>query len=557
MEPGVLDWIVSFIQQGGTPAEVIELLSSNFRGLCGMCGLVADWLEQANVPTGQLHQLAERYFVSRMLSDFDPRKADTVFNVHSSSAPQWLDSMINEPGTRRLLYALKSRFKDGSLLVNFVIQRIAEARIYHDELATQPHTVASYLSVFRPVFLHCLSKHVAHADACGYHESYPAFARLCLQNETTVLFSLSLLRSLHHRSTTCARLFDDLLADLLVRCQAAYRTVVRIFVLARREFFEHPRLQSLLKRILLSSPSKASAAMEAMVEHLRSAAAPPPYELLQNVVLFDSLINTALTDACEKTVASAVSLLALVVVGADTDGSECSQTLLKVVGICRALLSDGFCRLGSREVGFMRKSLRKYAVVGALLVRWAELVLLDPNFFMQTFYTENLRAILLLLREILWFNPPLRRKLFGLLARTFGSTPPHLDSEALIALKCQILDLLLYLAALNFALPVLELIETSTKETDQSLIRYFLFELTTIVAPPYSSAFVSPILRTLSQTRTFEGVKMMLADDFSKRRKLVDFLNEIDGTILQPLEARCLQELKASFCASETKKRLR
>ena len=44
ISPNVLNDVTDFINEGGDPNEVVELLSENFRGTVNMSNLMVDWL---------------------------------------------------------------------------------------------------------------------------------------------------------------------------------------------------------------------------------------------------------------------------------------------------------------------------------------------------------------------------------------------------------------------------------------------------------------------------------------------------------------------------------
>ena len=130
----MLENVKQFIQAGGNPQEIVELLSDSYRGTVQMSNLLIDWLlvlgDSALLTiTFHTHTTSVRLGVSEddaamivaehlqdaVRQHFDPRRADTVF-ANLSAAPIWLDDMIHEPYWRGLLYKLADVHKNCSLL---------------------------------------------------------------------------------------------------------------------------------------------------------------------------------------------------------------------------------------------------------------------------------------------------------------------------------------------------------------------------------------------------------------------------------------------------------
>lgn len=270
-------------------------------------------------------------------------------------------------------------------------------------------------------------------------------------------------------------------------------------------------------------------------------------ELLQDELLLDSLVMQLFSASSPPELPDLIAVISTGTADmADPDLAMLREDLRSVVLFCRQLTADEYSRLQSRHVNLLRRALRRHPVVSVALVHWAAITLLDSGFYTGSFHQENFSEILLVLREILWFNPPLRSRVFSVLTQLLALSPP-LDPLVLLSLKRQVLDVLLCLVSLHFTLPVLAAIEHSSTTLDQSLVRYFLLKLLELVAPPYSALFVSPLLRTLAQTRTFLGLRNVLPEDPTRRRAhpVIQFLADVKATVpaLPPLEARALTEL--------------
>ena len=64
---------------GGSPAQVIELLSQNYTASAQMANLMAEWLILAGATITDVQSMVENHLKEMILKTFDPKKADTIF----------------------------------------------------------------------------------------------------------------------------------------------------------------------------------------------------------------------------------------------------------------------------------------------------------------------------------------------------------------------------------------------------------------------------------------------------------------------------------------------
>ena len=68
-----------YFSVGGSPSQVIELLSQNYSASAQMANLMAEWLILAGATITDVQSMVENHLKEMILKTFDPKKADTIF----------------------------------------------------------------------------------------------------------------------------------------------------------------------------------------------------------------------------------------------------------------------------------------------------------------------------------------------------------------------------------------------------------------------------------------------------------------------------------------------
>ncbi|KAK2492734.1 hypothetical protein MC885_004354 [Smutsia gigantea] len=107
-------------QAGGSPENVIQLLSENYTAVAQTVNLLAEWLIQTGVEPVQVQETVENHLKSLLIKHFDPRKADSIF-TEEGETPAWLEQMIAHTTWRDLFYKLAEAHPD-CLMLNFTVK---------------------------------------------------------------------------------------------------------------------------------------------------------------------------------------------------------------------------------------------------------------------------------------------------------------------------------------------------------------------------------------------------------------------------------------------------
>ncbi|WAR13302.1 NELFD-like protein [Mya arenaria] len=146
MEPGVFLMLKTFLQAGGSPEKVVELLSDNYTGVAQTVNLLAEWMIQT---------------------------------------PSWLAEMILFPTWRELFYRLAEEYPD-CLMLNFTIKLISDAGFQGEitSVSTACHQIEVFSRVLRTSITSFLEGGVEVME-----KNLPEFTKMVCHGEHTYLYS--------------------------------------------------------------------------------------------------------------------------------------------------------------------------------------------------------------------------------------------------------------------------------------------------------------------------------------------------------------------------------
>jgi hypothetical protein len=106
--------------KGGEPGPIVDLLSDNYTAVAQTVNLIAEWLILTGIPVQDVQLLVENHLRNLIMKHFDPKKADTIFNLEGG-APAWLTEMIEHSIWRfvfnNLIYSISTPIAQDSLMM--------------------------------------------------------------------------------------------------------------------------------------------------------------------------------------------------------------------------------------------------------------------------------------------------------------------------------------------------------------------------------------------------------------------------------------------------------
>ena len=162
MEPNCLNNIKNFMDLGGNPAIVVQLLAVNYKAVAQTVNLLASWLIQAGVEEDTVKEQVENHLQELIIKHFDPKAANEILTKNEKQeVPQWLSNMIRFKKWRQTFYKLIEEYPD-CLMLNFAIRLISNAG-YQGEI-TNVKTACTQSEVFARVFKTLLLEFIAEDD---------------------------------------------------------------------------------------------------------------------------------------------------------------------------------------------------------------------------------------------------------------------------------------------------------------------------------------------------------------------------------------------------------
>jgi negative elongation factor C/D len=190
----------------------------------------------------------------------------------------------------------------------------------------------------------------------------------------------------------------------------------------------------------------------------------------------------------------------------------------------------------------------QYPVVSMGMLSWISSKLLAREFYSSSYYHTSAPIYLHLLKEISCRQPPQRGRVLRLVEQCL-ELDTDLDPLAAVEARKRLLEVLVVVVGTGYVLPVLAQVERWALHLDPALVRHFALQLLDLVAPPYSSAFLRPMVRLLALGITAEYLRS--ASEPSKQ-PLNAFLEHCFSALaaLRPDERAALNQLKHSMTSA-------
>lgn len=470
-----------YFQAGGTPEQVINLVSQNYSGVAQMANLLAEWLILAGIRVTEVQKMVENHLKDMILRTFDPKKADTIF-TEEGETPAWLTEMIDHHTWRSLIYRLAEDYPD-CLMLNFTIKLISDAG-FQSEI-TSISTAAQQIEVFSRVLKTAITKFLTHPD--DMQKCIEECARMVCHGQHTYVYSQVLVQVLSQEPK--GGFIMKRLAQEITKYALQNNQNVTPITMTLNGSAAHPQaclaLSSMLSRNTLN-PADIT-----VLYRYYSAPDPPPIDLIRNPqfleLLVDSLFKAGVKINPEHK-SKYIYLLAYAASVCETQSKKGSkqnriinkdelksttQAVEKVHAICNV-------HKGSAELIADFQTLYtciRYPVVGVGVIRWIENTVTEPSYFKLS--TDSCPPHLAVLDEVANVHPSLHGKILQLLIRIFESKQDELEILVQLEMKKMLLDRMVNLLTRGCVVPVVKYIKQCCQkdDTDISLIRYFVKEV--------------------------------------------------------------------------------
>ncbi|KAL3859935.1 hypothetical protein ACJMK2_010114 [Sinanodonta woodiana] len=498
MEPGIFSMLKTFLQAGGAPEKVVELLSDNYKAIAQTVNLLAEWLIQGGVDIKYVQEMVEEHLKTMIIKTFDPKKADSIF-TDEGETPSWLAEMIEFPTWRALFYKLAEEYPD-CLMLNFTIKLISDAG-YQGEITTVS-TACHQIEVFSRVLRTSITTFLEGGEDT-LEKNLPEFTKMVCHGEHTYLYSQIMLNILAQEpkgGSNIRRLCQE-----LQKCANDKGLDVTPITLALSGAAAYPRacqaLSSMLSRNALN-PADITILYKMYNDNQYP---PPPVDLIRVPAFLDLLIDAlfkphshlnpehkpkyifllsyaaSVTEMYKKGVRKSIN----------KDELKPTQQAMEKVQLLCAENKNSSDLIGHVSTLFQCV---KFPVIAIGVLKWVDDTVSDASYFKLN--TDHTPHHLVLLDEITTNHLLLHQKALDLLTRLFESTFEDLDVLVRLELKKTVLDRMVHLFSRGCVMPVVNYIRKSheKQDTDISLIRHFVSEVLDVIAPPYTAEFVNIFL---------------------------------------------------------------
>ncbi|XP_033260249.1 negative elongation factor D-like [Orcinus orca] len=499
MEPSIFNTLMRYFQAGGSPEEVIRLLSDNYTAVAQTVNLLAQWLIQTGVEPVQVQQTVENHLKTLLMKQFDPRKADSIF-TEEGETPVWLEQMIAHSTWRDLVYQLTEAHPD-CLMLNFTVKLISDAG-YHGEI-TGVAAACQQLEVFSRVLCTSLAT-LLDGGEDNLAENLPQFAKMVCHGEHTYVVAqvlMSVLAQEGQGGWAVRRIAQEVQRFAQERGRDASRISLALGTAA-----SYPRLCQALGAML--SKGALNPADVTVLFNLFTSVDPPPVELIRVPAFLDLFMDSLFKPGARINPdhkPKYIHILAYAVSVVETwkdrrvsvnqgELKSTAKAVETVHSLCCAE-NKGASELVA-ELSTLYKCIR-FPVVAMGVLKWVHWSVSEPKYFqLQTHCTP---VHLALLDHISTCHQLLHPQVLQLLVKLLETQHSQLDAMEQLKLKKTLLDRLVHLLSQGYALPVVTYIRRCLEkgDTDISLIRYFVTEVLDVIAPPYTSDFVQLFLPIL------------------------------------------------------------
>jgi len=505
MELNILSIIPKFLKTGGTPQQIVQLLSESYRGRAQMCNMIGDWLVKlsGDQEAGKeaVHQMIEGHLKSLLLERFDPKKADSIFSEKESSQPEWLEKMIQQPRYRSMIYELSEIHKN-CVLLNFAIQAISEAG--HQAEITGIATASKYVDVFSKVLVDSMTQLKKETDEAILLEKIPEFTKMCSQSQHTYLYAQTLIHRLMQEPNgyIFKRLSQEL--DLAVRHHGKAAMIINLLLSGLSESNKVAEAISSIIR------SKSSTPGDVLILHQEySGPNPPLIDFLQNPELLEILLNDIFgpvkgVNPLHKNkyfflLASAVCI---------EPGIHEPINLEKIQPTIAALeTAEHIARtnpFGSELEASLPKinSCLEFPIAAKALLFWIRTCLDEKDYYLNNFSKSSSPIHLILLEEVAIQHRLLRESVFQILCEEFERGYSEQNSLIGSELRRHILERMIFLFHIGYVFPIVKYMERKGEEFDQALVTHFILSVIELIEGPYANEFLIHFLNIMKSPST-------------------------------------------------------
>ncbi|KAJ1947685.1 hypothetical protein GGF37_000269 [Kickxella alabastrina] len=545
MEPTTIQFADQYLEAGGVPFNIMNLLISSYEGTAAMANMVDRDIMGAYGAEGKTAILET---VSRKIVEaFDTAKADAEYE-QTQQLPGYIEDMIPHQIWRKTIYRLSEKHPK-SAMVSAALQRIADEG-YQAEM-TSLNSATLHTHVFYPMLVECLEK-LASADDGNIKEHMDELIKTACRSEHTYFIAQYVLAQVRQKLGAAAEPVKRIENELETFMLNEYN---------RPQLAVYFRL--LLEGLLLNGDDRVAGAVTSIIQAsyaspgdvmilykmyhgaFVSRAEPPPLHVLRSDRVLVPIINqtfghlwsiTAQNDRADL-MDKHMWLIACATLCTDDNYKQIGEVQLNsLVAHMKTLretlpvrpIQTTFCRNIRRILEWIDTP-----VLARVIVLWIKDILTYDNYaYFSTYFDGNEAPVpLVMLEEIAHRHPLLKPLVFDVYKDTFESKVPSFMLEKQIRLQKVAIRHMCVLAKLNFAVPVIRYFSQKAEVIDESTLVYFIQRMLLQFEPPYPEEFAAPMVLLIECV--INAIKTAREAD---RAVIRNFLASVDTTLARNLQ---------------------
>ncbi|KAJ2851387.1 hypothetical protein IWW36_001154 [Coemansia brasiliensis] len=544
MEPTAEKYAEQFLEAGGAPLNVMNMLKSGYEGMAAITNTIST--DMGNAFSSDVNAAITDAISRKIIEKFDPEQADAEYS-QTNQLPGHIVEMLSHQAWRKTIYTLSERYPN-SIMLSAALQHIASQG--HQAEMTLLSSASLQTNVFYSLLAECLEK-VSPADEENLREKIEKLVGISCQREQTYLVSQYLLHSVRQKMGSKAvgvwRIQQELESHMLDKYKRPQLAINIRLLLDGLVVGGGDRVADAVASIVqgaYAAPGDVASLYKEYYSAVSCDKPGPPIRILQNERVLAPMIDQAFGglwgkashDQRSDLLDKYIWLIAYATIGTDRPmSSTAKDELQQLVAQMKELRSElPIHPIQTQIYRAIPKVLHwiNTPVLARIVLLWIRDVTTYDNFtYYNTYFTSTeVPALLLLLEEIAYRHPLLKPLVFAAYKDSFESRVPDFLPEKQIKLQKMVINRMAALAQLDYALPILNYFDAKRDDVDESVMVYFLHRLLVQFEAPYPDQFCKPVLELIKHT--IDSVKAGKDKEVTCIR---DFLASIDGDLARSL----------------------
>ncbi|KAJ2846803.1 hypothetical protein J3B02_004315 [Coemansia erecta] len=537
MEPTTIAFVDQYLEAGGAPFNIMNLLTTSYQGLAAMSNMVErDILHdsRSNESSPAIEAISRK-----IIERFDARAADAEFEK-SQKLPDYIEEMIPYKAWRKTVYRLSDQ-NPKSTMLSAALQRIADEG-YQAEM-TSLSSASLHTHVFYSLLVECFEK-LAPATDESIKERMTELINTACRSEHTYFMALYILSQVRQRlgigAESVRRIEQELEMFMLEKYDRPQLAVNFRLLIDGFTVGSDDRIANSLAAIYQSayaSTGDVTTLYKGYHGALNSGRRLPPLDVIRNERIlnpifeesFGHIWGNSVLDRSPEITNRYMWLIACATQCTSEDPKDIDRSQLDNLVVQMKELDSNLPRRPilttfNSAIGKVLEWIN-VPVLARVVLLWLRDYLSYDNFtFYSTYFQRSeIPTPLLLLEEIGYRHPLLKPLVFETYKDSFESKVPEFTPEKQINLQKMVINRIATLIQLNYALPVIHYFLNKAELTDESIVAYFIYRSLNQLEGPYPEEFYSPMLVLIKH-----AIDAISTANGKERSVIRTFLEEVD-----------------------------